>query len=266
MSRRYFQFPLCALSYGASEQECLNHIISYACVEHGKRQWWKCSSEERRRYRSATESPLTADCHINLKDETQVQAALGAAQLNMKLGSVTNVLESHQRLATFISSFEQRYGRDAQVRIVTSWVFEARDKRGISYIELATLIAIYSKIGAKKSAVRITRDEIWRRAHGCKSKPVFEAACGEHMRPLYTPRQIRAAVDRLHARRFFCRLTFARRQTYYSHRLTASQLADSVVKKKTLGSAAAKARELAGEAVTRRVREELYRLTQRTPL
>jgi hypothetical protein len=266
MSRRYFQFPLCTLSYGATEQECLNHIISYACVEHGKRKWWKSSSEERRVYRSAKESPVAANRYINLKDDAQLSAAMGASHLGMTIGSGSGIVESHKRLANFISSFEKRYGRDARVRIVTDWVFEARDKQGISYIELATLVAIYSKIGAKKSAVRITRDEIWRRAHGCKSKLVFEAAHGERMRPLFTPRQIRAAVDRLHARRFFSRLTFARRQTFYSHRLTASQLADSVVQKKTLGSAAAKARELAGEAVTQRVREELHRLTQRPPL
>jgi hypothetical protein len=264
MSRRYFQFPLCALSYSASERERLDHIISYACVEHGKRRWHKASSEERRRYRSARESPAKSESGINLRDDVHLQTTMGASHINVKIGSVTDMLERHQRLANFISSFEQQHRRDAQVRIVTNWVFEARDKRGISYIELAALIAIYSKIGAKKSALRITQDEIWRRAQGFKSHLVFQAA--SNFTAKFTKGQIRSAVARLHARKFFSRVTYARRQTFYSHRLTASQLADSIVKKKTLGFAAAKARKLADEAVTLRVRAELNRLAQPPPL
>ena len=58
--------------------------------------------------------------------------------------------------------------------------------------------------------------------------------------PLYPPfkcritkRQVRSGIDRLFARKFFSRITYARRQTYYSNRLNASQLAESILKQKT---------------------------------
>jgi hypothetical protein len=243
----------------------LDHIISYACYEHGMQRWRKCSSEERRVYRSAKESPVAGNRWINLKNDSHLSAAMGANHLGLTIGNACELLQEHRRFAEFISSFEREYGRDAQVRIVTDWVFEARNGKGVSYIELATLVAIYSKIGAKKGAVRITRDEIWRRAHGCKSKIVFAQVF--QTRPFrFTKWQIRAAIDRLHARKFFARVTYARRQTFYSHRLTSAQLEASVMIKKTGNLAAAVARRHANADITRRIRAELLRLAQLPPL
>ena len=93
------------------------------------------------------------------------------------------------------------HGRDAQVRIRTDWLFEARHGRGLSYLEFAVLVAIYSKIGRKKGPVRITRDEIWRRAHGYKSKIVFDQMV-QNGPFRFTKWQVRAAIEGLHDARF----------------------------------------------------------------
>jgi hypothetical protein len=47
MSRPYFQFPLCSLRFGTSNRQRLEAIISYGCVEMGKRLWTKYTVEER---------------------------------------------------------------------------------------------------------------------------------------------------------------------------------------------------------------------------
>jgi hypothetical protein len=121
--------------------------------------------------------------------------------------------------------------------------------------ELAVLAAIYSKIGASKKPVRITREEIWRRALGYKSKRVFECETRDHSFTI-TKRQVRSIIDRLHSRNFFARVTFARRETYYSHRLSSTTLAEHVFTAKIRRSLAEQARRRADTALTQRIQAE----------
>jgi hypothetical protein len=170
------------------------------------------------------------------------------------------MVAGHYTLERFIKDFERRHGPDARVRIVTSWVFEARDRKGISYAELAVLAAIYSKIGAAKGPVRITRDEIWRRALGCKSERVFRAEMHDRKASI-TQRHVRSIIDRLHApRKFFARVTYARRQSYYSHRLTVDQLSECVFNRKMQPALARQARIRANYTLTQRIQAERRRL------
>jgi hypothetical protein len=81
----------------------------------------------------------------------------------------------------------------------------------MSYPELAVLAAIYSKIGASRRPVRILREEILKRAHGFKSDCVFRAEMNGRD-PFVTPHQVRSIIERLQARKFFARVTYARRQ------------------------------------------------------
>ena len=129
----------------------------------------------------------------------------------------------------------------------------------MSYRELAVLAAIYSKIGAAKGPVRITREEIWRRALGFKSKRVFLVEMRDRQAWI-TERQVRSIIERLHDRKFFARVTYARRQTYYSHRLTAIQLADAVFAQKLQPELARQARIRANDALTKRIQAERRRL------
>jgi hypothetical protein len=259
MRGRFFQFPLCALSFPGSERERLDQITSFCCLEVGKRQWQKLSQTEKDLWRQIPPSLIYCTCEIDLGNDAHQEAVAGARLLEIKIGNIHGVLASHERLSHFIREFERKHGADAQVRLETKLVFEARDNKGLSYPELTVLAAIYGKIGVAKGPVRITREEIWRRALGFKSKRVFSAEIGD-LQPLVTKRQVRSMIERLHDARFFARLTYARRQSYYSHRLTADQLADAVVIQKLQRERARQARIRANDALTKRVQADRRRL------
>jgi hypothetical protein len=255
MNGRFFQFPLCALSFPGSERERLNNIISFSCLEVGKQQWQKFTQIEKDLRRLHAPSDRHCICKIDLTNDAHQQAVAGAQHLKIIIERIDGIVANHARLAHFIHEFERKHGADAQVRLATNFVFEARDNKGMFYRELAVLAAIYSKIGAAKGPVRITREEIWRRALGFKSKRVFS----EEMRDCQariTQRKVRSIIERLHDRRFFARLTFARRQTYYSHRLTADQLAEAVFVQKLRPELARQARTRANDALTKRIQAE----------
>ncbi|MEP6698849.1 MAG: hypothetical protein ABJB09_03885 [Verrucomicrobiota bacterium] len=167
-------------------------------------------------------------------------------------------LLNHQR------AFELKHGRDVQVRLATRFVFEARDNKGMSFREVAVLSAIYSKIGAATGPVRITRDEIRRRAHGFKSKQVFNQEIGLGL-PEISERRIRTLIESLHDRGFFARITYARRQTYYSHRLTAEKLADAIFQQKIRRTKAQNARIRVNKQLTDRVKAERQQLSASMP-
>src|SRR5262249_31956821 len=160
---------------------------------------------------------------------------------------IGEIVAGHNHLAHFRCEFERKHGPDAKVRLAIRFVFEARDNKGMSYQELAVLAAIYSKIGAAKGPLGITREEIWRRTLGFKSKRVF---CLE-MRgcePWITMRQVRSIIECLHDRKFFARVTYGRRQTYYSHRMSGTALAEHVFTAKIQRSLAKEARRRADAA------------------
>jgi hypothetical protein len=189
---------------------------------------------------------------VDLTNNTHQQAVAGAQLLEVNIRNIRGVVASHERLAHFVREFERKHGADVQIRLATKFVFEARDNKGVSYQELAVLAGIYGKIGAGKGPVRITREEIWRRALGFKSKRVFSLEMIDRQ-VWITSRQVRSIIERLHSRRFFARLTYARRHTYYSHRLTANQLADAVFAQKLQPELARRARILANDALTKRI-------------
>jgi hypothetical protein len=259
MNRRFFQFPLCALSFAGSERARLNNIIPFCCLEVGKKQWQKFNQIEKDLRREQQPSGVYCTCKIVLTNDAHQQAVAGAQRLNIIIHDIRGIVSDHARLAGFIRDFERKHGADAQVRLATNFVFEARDNKGMSFRELAVLAAIYSKIGAAKRPVRITREEIWRRALGFKSKRVFSLEMHDRQAWI-TERQVRSIIERLHDRRFFARLTYARRQTYYSHRLTADQIAEAVFVQKLQPELARQARIRANDALTKRIQNERRRL------
>jgi hypothetical protein len=255
MRGRFFQFPVCALSFPASECERLNQIVSFCCLEVGKRRWEKFSQREKDLRRGDSLGQISRMRQMDLENEAHQQSVAGAELLEINPGGIRSLVASHHRLAEFVRKFERKHGADAQVRLATKFVFEAREGKGMSYQELAVLAAIYSKIGVGKRPVRITREEIWRRALGFKSKRVFSLEMHDRQASI-TPRQIRSIIERLDGRRFFARVTYARRQSYYSHRLTADQLADAIVTGKLQRERARQARIRANDALTKRVQTE----------
>jgi hypothetical protein len=252
MDAHYFHFPLCLLSFGGGIEERLNGIISLACVEMGVKQWRKFSPDERNARHRLPPPPDSCTCRIDLGKEDQLQVVAGCEFLNLVCRNAKGVLTDYARVTRFIKDFERRHGTDARVRIRKDWMFEVRDNKGMSYPELAALAAIYSKIGASKKPVLITREEIWKRAHGYKSDRVFRAEINGRC-PFVTLRKVRSIIERLHDRRFFARITYGRRQTYYSHRMSGAALAERVFASKMQRSVASRARRLADAALTKQI-------------
>jgi hypothetical protein len=253
MNKRFFHFPLCLLSTIGNVRTGLSRIISFACVEVGKERWQKFSANERQDRRSVLPDPAVCSGSIDLEKDEEQQVVAGCEYLNVRAGNVKSMLASHAQLSCFIKEFERKHSTDARVRIRTDWVFEVRDNKGMSYPQLAVLAAIYSKIGATRGPVRILQEEIWIRAHGFKSDRVFSVEMNRRRKPFLTPRQVRSIIERLHGRHFFARVTFGRRQTYYSNRLSNKELADRVFTAKIQPSLARQVRIRADADLTKRV-------------
>jgi hypothetical protein len=251
MNKPFFHFPLCLLSTIGDVRTGLSRIISFACVEVGIERWQKFSASEREARRLDFPSPEVCSGSLDLEKDEQLQAIAGCEYLHVCAGNVKGMLACHAQLSSFVKEFEARHGTDARVRIRTDWLFEVRDNKGMSYPELAVVAAIYSKIGASRRPVRITQDEIRKRAHGFKSDRVFRGEI--HRKPELTSRQVRSIVERLHARNFFGRMTYGRRQTYYSNRLSSKELADHIFRAKTQRSFARQARICADADLTKRI-------------
>lgn len=234
-NRTYFQFPLCALAFGPTVQEQLNAIISYGLVEAGGKLWLEKLTERERETRKSQwcmHSPAPKD--FKFCDATHLHARAGAEMIGVAIGSFADTAAKHDALADFTKAFAARHGPSPFVRLKSGLVFETRDGGGLDYRQLSVLAAIYSVIGKKQFAC-ITQGVIRRRALGYKTQAVLEAELprrqdGAH--PL-TPWQLRSTVDELHSRKFFARVTFARRSTYYSHRITAKQLRDAITESRT---------------------------------
>lgn len=222
----------------------------------GQRVWAKMSPACREARRQAA---LPSWCTRRPRGELQLQALLGCEHLGVTIRDVSPLVAEHTVLRSFVDDFESRHGRDAQVRIVTRWAWKASTGSEIPYIEFATLAAIYSKIGAAKAPVRVTRDEIRRRAHGFKSGIVFMLEM-RNRESWISKRQIRSAIERLRDRKCFARMTYARRETYYSHRMTGSQLAEGIFARKVQRQAARHACMQANDALTKRIEAERRRL------
>jgi len=187
MNKPFFHFPLCLLSTIGDVRTGLSRIISFACVEVGKERWQKFSANERQGRRSVLPDPAVCSASIDLEKDEEQQVVAGCEYLNVCAGDIKSMLASHAQLSRFIKEFERKHDTDARVRIRTDWLFEVRDNKGMSYPELAVLAAIYSKIGASSRPVRITRDEIRKRAHGFKSDCVFRAEMNPRRKALVTP-------------------------------------------------------------------------------
>jgi hypothetical protein len=259
MDKRFFHFPLCLLSFAGDVTQRLNGIASFGCVEVGMKQWEKFSPAQQHFRRSRPPHPSLCTCEIDLGKDEELQVVAGCEHLDIVCHNAKAIVANYDRVTRFIKDFQSKHGTDALVRIRTDWVLEVRDNKGMSYRQFAVLAAIYSIIGATKGPVLITREYIWKRAHGFKSDRVFRVEM-KGRRPFLTQRQVRSIIERLHDRKFFARTTYGRRYTYYSHRMTGRALAERVFTAKIRWSLAAQERRRADAALTKRIQEERRKL------
>jgi hypothetical protein len=261
----YFQVPLCALAFGASDKERTETIISYGVIETGTNLWEKLTESQRHEFLEIRAENLPR--FFNHQDPRHLAAICGADKTGVHLGSLDCILKQHDALKTFCHGFEERHGPDARVRLKSSLVFEARDRGGITPRELWVLAAIYSVIGRKQGPVRITQDRIRCRALGYKIQAIMAAELSQRMdgaKPL-SEWQLRSLLDCLQARKFFARVTYGRRLSYFSHRMSEKELRKAVITFKTLRYANRLLRRFDDEAMSDAIRNQRAALAGKPP-
>ena len=201
----YFQFPLCLLALGENHQERLQHIVSYCLYEQAKRRNPKFP-------RSARNGSLEEAANF----------------LGVNIRSPDSTISRWREADGFVRNWEQRYGKDARVRIGTKLLWEAYDNSGVSYREFSILCAINSIIGKRRSVPkRITEPRIRVRAAGFKSWDVAksELPSDESRKArLLTVDQVRYTLENLHARKFFARARVRAKTVKYMLGVTNDEL------------------------------------------
>jgi hypothetical protein len=230
----YFQFPLCALSFGQTVDARLNAILDYSVVEAGSLLFRKLTAEHQREFLAGRRQIGELPDGFNTNLWLHRAALYGAKIIGVTYNYFGSVMERHQSLHVHITDFEKLHGRDAKVRIKKNWLFDTRDGHGITYREFSVLCAIYSAIGDKELAI-VTRDRIRRCALGYRTKAIMDAELprrADKTQPL-TERQLRDTITRLHRNKFFARCTVARRITYYSIRLDSEAIRKKILERRT---------------------------------
>jgi hypothetical protein len=205
VSKGYFHFPLCLLAFRRDYKDRLQHIVSYCICEHAKR---------------LTEAPADVPSATKIYD--------AARFLHVNVTSPEATVDRWKAAKRFIRIWENRFGRDASVRIATALLWEAHDNTGVSYREFSILCAINSIIGRRRLRPRrITEPSIRARAAGFKSWTIAkrELACDQsHAAQLLTSHQVRYTLERLHERRLFARARVGTKTVKYMIGVSDSDL------------------------------------------
>jgi hypothetical protein len=214
---KYVQFPLCGLAL--PDELLIDRLISYGFIEAGLIAMRRMDLNERREACKSFGLSKVTQC-----DSWELAARIGAQVCAITIGTLESALARHNEVSKHHEKWEERNGADPLVRIKKHIMFNIRDARILSMREFRVLAAIYSSIG--RSPYRaITEPVIRVRAVGCKCKSIFDAENGL-LPVLLTEKQIRGTVTSLHETGWFARITPHRhgRKTFYSHRLTDSEL------------------------------------------
>lgn len=228
-SDRYAQFPLCALSYGSTERERIDAIICYAAATAGRAALDKATGGGPDKLSAELPAALPIDYNPKKQDHTPMLA--GSGIIGAAINSATASVSDYHKLRAFRLAFEAKHGTDAELRLPTKFLFEVRDRTGMSYRELSVFCAVVSCIGRKKYPVRITRLSIQQRSLGYKSTKAMTGEMPSRTdgaRPLSLA-QINRTLDKLHERQFFARRRKNERQTYYSIRLNQAELDEQLM-------------------------------------
>jgi hypothetical protein len=161
----YFQFPICALSFGQSVNERLDGIIAYSIFKAGDRLFDQLSREKQHQFLDEKERARQFPIGFDWEYIEQCAALYAADLMQIKFTNFNGVWEGFQRVDEYVFKFEERFGSDALVRIRADWAFKTRDGHGMTYREFCVLSAIYSAIGNKQMAL-VRLDSIRRRALG----------------------------------------------------------------------------------------------------
>ncbi len=213
------EFPLCCLAMDYIEEDIISHIISYCVVRRSH----KIDTQIEKRIEYYT-GKFPED--FNPESETDCQILLASKELGLSISTIQINNKRFSNVSNFIQEYEYKYGKDAYCRIGKNLLFETRDGK-FQYKSFTVLCAIQSIIGKRKPFTRIIKDRIRYRMVGYKSKDIAHKEMnGEQL--LLTDRQLGTIINFLYTKQFFSKFTYARRQTFYSTRLTDEELREEV--------------------------------------
>jgi len=267
-SDNYLQFPLCALAYGQKEYDRLEHILSYSFVHYGLAIVAKMDTAARKDKLAEIQQSSSKPRDFAARHADHLAVMVGAGAVGINTPCVSRALERWGEVSAYRDAFEAKYGRDVDVRVAKNLVFEARDNRGITYRELAVLVAVYSCIGAKRYPVRVTRSAIRCRMLGYKSERIMQAELPSRTdgAVALSLSQINRLLNRLHERQFFARARANERQTFYSHRLTQDRLENALVEGKSYSQDFHQRRRLREAALMERIRQSKLAIKVTRPI
>ncbi|MBU1097320.1 MAG: hypothetical protein KKB34_12625 [Bacteroidetes bacterium] len=215
--KKFFEFPLCLLSY--NDPKIIDKIISYSIVKYSQKV--KIEVENR-----ANMCVGIYDGHFDWDKKEDLQLIIASKELGIKLSTLSYSRKCYQELNNYVEYFVKMHGNDAWCRIGNSLLFETRDKR-FAEQDFRILCAIQSDLGKQKKFSRIVLDKIRYRMYGYKSKDIYNSINEDHYK-LLTDKQLRSRIDKLHAKQFYSKFTYRRRQTFYSTRLDDEELQEAV--------------------------------------
>ena len=108
----YFQIPLCAFAFGASDKERLDAISCFGVVEAGQKRWSNLAEPQRRALLNELTQAGKIPRDFRPRNPRHVRAVFGADMLNVRFGSVCDTLSMHDELLLFRESFERQHGTD----------------------------------------------------------------------------------------------------------------------------------------------------------
>lgn len=245
--KHYLQFPLAALSMKLPYGELVQHIFSYSVVELvGKK-----ASDSNKAERVASEF-FSAFASVSKKPE-DLKKVVGGTLFSARAFDLDSIKKEHAA----VTEHAERFNSGANgplVRINAKNYKRILKHKSLNEREFRVLCAIYSALGSQKMR-RITKEELQQRALGYPS-PKRDLQKEHWM----TDHELRKTRNALYKLRFFSMLTYGRRQTYYSNRLTEQDLHSQIFRSKTESAKKLSENRRASDRLTQQVRAEKLRL------
>lgn len=168
---------------------------------------------------------------FDLDNITHIQFWSAAQKAKVRLGSISNTVNQYTAAALYIEKWRKKSkGHDTYTRIGIDLVWSVLDGK-LSFRQFAVICAINAKLGYSKgsgnsAAKCIGLDDIHAAAHGYRSKKLLDTSGADYR---WSRDMIkRTAVEVCNVLNFFRRVTYKKRNTYYSRELTSELFLDTI--------------------------------------
>lgn len=255
----YFQFPIHALHFGKKLDDVSHEEKSERLHRVANHTIWTLGVTRMQTAEFGQETAEKEAARLSYKwfdsdNDDHVAAMLGAMAIGWQVGHADNVSLAKNRIP------HRAFG-ERTVRLREDIHREYRVNPNQPWRELAVLSAIYAGIGSKQYA-RLSYDQIRAMALGYNGIVEYDKhnADGRKRDNRLTVRQTQYTVGRLHERGLFVRVCPNNRHLYYSHKMTAAELGQAIVKKVVSFKAKRAAAAAIDQAVAKQIKQQVAAL------